>query len=69
VDEALELANEKLRLRLRFCEDVAQLWKVWVEREQDKGRPERELTFGEFVGENGMRDGLQAQFVRFADGE
>ena len=28
VDEALELANEKLRLRLRFCEDVAQLWKV-----------------------------------------
>jgi hypothetical protein len=60
VDEALELADEKLRLFLRFCEVSAQLWDRWVEREQAKGRPERELTFGEFLG-NGclLRDWLR----------
>jgi hypothetical protein len=69
VDEALELVNEKLRVRVKFCEDLAQLWKTWGEREQAKGRPERELTFGEFVDETGMRDEVRAQFVRFAHGE
>jgi len=68
-DEALELANEKLSLRIRFCEDLAQLWNAWVEREQAKGRPELQLTFGKFVDESGMRDELRAQFVRFANGE
>jgi hypothetical protein len=67
-DEALELADEKLGLRIRFCEDLAQLWKAWVEREQVKGRPELELelTFGKFLDESGMRDEVRAQFVRFA---
>jgi hypothetical protein len=68
-DEALELSNEKLSLRIRFCEDLAQLWNAWVEREQAKGRPEPELTFGKFLDESGMRDEVRAQFVRFANGE
>jgi hypothetical protein len=47
----------------------AQLWRTWGEREQAKGRPERELTFGEFVDETGMRDEVRAQFLRIANGE
>ena len=69
VDEALELGNEKLSLIITFCEDLAQQWNSWVEREQGKGRPERELTFGEFVGETGIRDEVRAQFLRFGNRE
>jgi len=68
-DEALELVNEKLRLHVKFSEDLALLWKTWGEREQAKGRPERELTFGAFVDETGMRDEVRAQFLRIANGE
>ena len=67
VDEALELGNEKLSLIITFCEDLAQQWNSWVE--QGKGRPERELTFGEFVGETGIRDEVRAQFLRFGNRE
>jgi hypothetical protein len=67
--EALELAEEKLGLVINFCEDLAQQWQEWVECEQRKGRPKRELTFGEFVGETGIRDEVRAQFLRFANGE
>jgi hypothetical protein len=55
VDEALELVNEKLRLMVKFSEDVAQLFEAWVEREQAKGRPERELTLGKFLGGSGLK--------------
>ena len=68
-DKALELVNEKLGLTIRFCEDLGQQWEAWAEREQAKGRPERELTFGEFVDETGMRDEVRAQFLRIANGE
>ena len=54
-DEALELVNEKLRLHVKFSEDLALLWKTWGEREQAKGRPERELTLGQFLGESGLK--------------
>jgi len=37
VDEALELGNEKLSLIITFCEDLAQQWNSWVEREQIRG--------------------------------
>jgi tripartite-type tricarboxylate transporter receptor subunit TctC len=55
VDEAFELVNEKLRLMVKFSEDLAQLSEAWVEREQAKGRPERELTLGQFLGESGLK--------------